>query len=112
MLGGTVVKAVGGFYYVSSENREKYRCHLRGKIKREIKGHSLVILSSSRSSRNHEAVIEKVLPRKNHLLRPSIANVDLGVVIMSMDRPPFNPNLLNRLLVLIQASDLIPIICF
>ncbi|MGI6576233.1 MAG: ribosome small subunit-dependent GTPase A [bacterium] len=109
MLEGVVVRALGGFYFVYGDNKE-YRCYLRGKIKRDMKvlvgDYVLVEVLNEQ-----EAVIEKVLPRKNWLLRPPIANIAQGVVIMSLTTPPFNANLLNRLLVLIQAAGLKPVIC-
>lgn len=55
--------------------------------------------------------IEKILPRKNQLLRPSVANVDQALVITSLKDPDFSDHLLNRLLFLVELCDVKPIIC-
>lgn len=44
-------------------------------------------------------MIETVLPRKNHLSRPPIANVDQVVVLATLREPPLNASLVDRLLV-------------
>jgi len=68
MQEGTVVKAVGGFFFVDTPAGE-YRCYLRGRIKRD-----LVILVGDRVKirpvDRENAVIEAVLPRRNSLIRP------------------------------------------
>ena len=42
------------------------------------------------------------MPRKNELVRPTVANVDLGVVVMSAIEPDFSTNLLDRFLVTLE----------
>ncbi|WP_284761889.1 GTPase RsgA, partial [Alloscardovia omnicolens] len=50
------------------------------------------------------------LPRRNELVRPPVANVDLGVVVMSMVSPNFSFNLLDRFLVSLEYKDIEPVI--
>ena len=55
-------------------------------------------------------VIQKLLPRRNHLTRPAIANVDQALIVMSIKEPDFSFVLVNRLIFLIAYSDIEPII--
>ena len=55
---------------------------------------------------------EKILERKNFLLRPMIANVDIAVVITSTKEPDLDLNLLDKLLTVIHKNKIKPLICF
>ena len=54
--------------------------------------------------------ILEILPRKNELIRPSIANVDQAVIVMSTTIPAFSTDLLDRLLCIIEYNNIKPII--
>lgn len=56
-------------------------------------------------------MIERVLPRKNLLIRPPVANVDLVVLVFTIREPVFNWNLVDRLLVLAESAGLEPVLC-
>ncbi len=58
-----------------------------------------------------EKVIEKIYPRKSHLTRPPVANVDQVVILMSIIKPPLDLVLLDRILISAEASFLDIIIC-
>lgn len=55
--------------------------------------------------------IDSVLPRKNHLLRPSVCNVDQALIVTSLKDPDFSAHLLNRLIFLVLLCDIQPVIC-
>lgn len=57
-------------------------------------------------------VITKILPRKNELIRPPIANVDQAIILTSCKEPNFSSNLLDKMLVIIEYNNIKPIICF
>lgn len=57
-------------------------------------------------------VITKILPRKNELIRPPIANVDQAIILVSCVEPNFSSNLLDKMLVVIEYNNIKPIICF
>jgi ribosome biogenesis GTPase / thiamine phosphate phosphatase len=57
-----------------------------------------------------EYVIQKVLPRFNKLIRPSMANIDQAIVVTSLFRPDFSETLLDRQLMLIAYENIEPII--
>ena len=59
-----------------------------------------------------EGWITEILPRKNSLHRPPIANVDQALLVHAAKEPAFNPLLLDRMLVLVEHNQIVPIICF
>ena len=42
--------------------------------------------------------VEEILPRKNELIRPAVANIDLALIIFAAAKPQPNFNLLDRFL--------------
>ena len=57
-------------------------------------------------------VINKILPRKNVLIRPPVANIDQALILTSTIEPSFSSNLLDKMLVIIEYNNIKPIICF
>lgn len=53
----------------------------------------------------------EIKPRKNSLIRPNIANVDIALIITSVKEPNFDSNLLDKLLTIISFNNIEPIIC-
>lgn len=56
--------------------------------------------------------VVEILPRMNTLIRPAVANIDLALVIFSIDRPKPNFNLLDRFLIMMEYQKVHTIICF
>ena len=53
----------------------------------------------------------EIKPRKNSLIRPQIANVDIALIVTSVKEPNFDSNLLDKLLTIISYNNITPIIC-
>lgn len=49
--------------------------------------------------------------RKNSLIRPQIANVDIAIIVTSVKEPNFDSNLLDKLLTIISYNNIEPVIC-
>ena len=79
-ISGTIIKAVGGIFRVRTESKV-YRCQARGLLKRgdeKLYVGDKVLLGEEKGV----LYIREVLPRKNHLIRPYVCNIDcLAVVI-------------------------------
>lgn len=54
--------------------------------------------------------IQKVLERRNYLVRPPIANVDQAMIVMSAVNPDFSSLLVDKLIFLISYENIEPII--
>jgi len=89
-----------------------YRCLIRG----NLKFNSNKILVGDYVDVNFEnpayPLIETILPRKNMLYRPKIANVDQVLIFNSLVNPPFSSFLLNKLLTVYHFYDLKIILVF
>ena len=59
-----------------------------------------------------KGIVEAVLPRKNRLLRPTVANVDQALVVLAADYPQPDLWLLDRLLLMILAEGIEPLLCW
>ena len=58
-----------------------------------------------------DGIVEKIMPRKNRLIRPPIVNVDMVIIFFSLKDPPLTLSLLDRILVLVESHYLEPVIC-
>lgn len=104
---GMVLKNYGGFYYVQNTEENIYECKLRGKIKQQVLTGDKVLFTPLDDSRG---ILEKILARRNELLRPRIANVDLLLIVMANDKPAPSLRLLDSLLINAYYYKLIPYI--
>lgn len=113
-MNGKIVKGIAGFYYVHVAGSGIYECKAKG-IFRKDKKKPLVgdnvridILDPEEMTGN----ITEILPRKNALIRPAVANVDQAVVIFAATRPAPNFNLLDRFLIMMESQQVPAVICF
>ena len=111
---GRIVKGISGFYYVFVAGSGIYECKAKGAFrKQQIKPlvGDLVEIDVL-SEENHLGNVVEILPRKNALIRPAVANVDQALVIFATDSPKPNLNLLDRFLVMMAYQDVPVQICF
>ena len=108
---GKIVKGISGFYYVHVVESGIYECKAKG-IFRQQKMKPLVgddveidIISEEKKTGN----VAAILPRKNALIRPAVANVDQALLIFAAASPNPNFNLLDRFLVMMGRQD-VPVI--
>lgn len=111
MLTGILVKGYGGFYYVNV-NGQEIECTLRGKFRKKKQSFLPGDFVTISLHDNGTGTIEEVSPRKNHLIRPPVANVDQVVIVMALREPAPQLELLDRLLVIAESLEINPIICF
>lgn len=107
---GIIIKGIGGFYYVKSEDKI-IECKARGKFRHNelspMVGDEVEI-----KEKNGKGVIEDIYERKNMLIRPSVANVTQALVVFAIKNPEINEDLLNRFLMLCEFNKLDIIVCF
>ena len=72
---GSIIKGVGGFYYVSTD-QGVVTCKAKGSFRRE--GLTPVVGDRVRITAHASgyAQIDQILPRRNLLIRPAVANID------------------------------------
>jgi ribosome biogenesis GTPase len=108
-LKGQIIKALSGFYYVASDDaifQTRARGNFRNRKITPLVGDEVIFESSNAT----DGYLLEILPRKNELVRPPVANVDQGVVVTSLVQPNFSFNLLDRFLVTLEYKEIEPII--
>ncbi|MFD2307658.1 ribosome small subunit-dependent GTPase A [Enterococcus termitis] len=108
-LKGQIRKALSGFYYVYAEG-QTFQTRARGNFRNRkitpLVGDEVMFESDNLT----DGYLLEVFPRHNELVRPPVANVDQGVIVMSMVEPNFSFNLLDRFLVTLEDKGIEPII--
>ncbi|MDD2181674.1 MAG: ribosome small subunit-dependent GTPase A [Bacilli bacterium] len=105
---GRIVKQISNEYTVLVDD-ELYKCIPKGKFRKlNIRPTVGDIVKVD----INDKIITEIHPRKNELIRPVITNVDQAVIVTSVKEPDFSTNLLDKLLVIIEYNNILPIICF
>lgn len=106
---GQIQKALSGFYYIYSDGKV-YQTRARGNFRNRNITPLVGDFVYFESENLTEGYLLEVLPRKNKLLRPPVANVDQGVIVISLVDPQFSYFLLDRFLVSMEYDGIEPII--
>lgn len=104
-LEGLVLKNYNGYYYVQVANAV-FTCKVKGKMKQNrfsLATGDRVLLEPGEQG---EGMIKKVLPRKNYLSRPTMANLDLFVATFACATPDFSFLLADKLLALAELAQI------
>lgn len=111
---GKIIKGIAGFYYVHVVRSGVYECRAKGVFRnRKMKplvGDNVIIdvLDEGEKKGN----VSEILPRKNELIRPAVANIDQALLIFAAAKPTPNYNLLDRFLVMMRYQKVPVTICF
>lgn len=108
-LTGLIVKATGGFYYVSA-GKNQYECRARGLFRKEgvsplVGDHVRIDVLSD--DKGH---ITEICPRRNSLIRPPLANLDTFVIVASVSDPAPNPLVIDKMMAIACHKDIQPML--
>ena len=103
------MKSVGGFYYVRCDG-EIYECKARGSFRK--RGSSPVAGDRVRITVPDDGfcALEEILPRKNKLKRPALANIDILVIVCSTVDPQPNFAVIDKMTAAAVNNDMQPVI--
>ena len=111
---GKIIKGIAGFYYVHVVESGVYECKAKGVFRKD--GLNPLVGDNVEMEVTHEKDMEgnimKILPRKNELVRPAVANIDQALVVFSVTKPKPHFNLLDRFLVMMEAKEIPVVLCF
>ena len=102
---GLIVKSIGGLYTVESPDGI-YECVPRGIFRKEGKSPCV----GDRVNFQDDRVITEILPRKNHLIRPPLANMDQLIFVVSVCEPSPNLLLLDKFIAIAEYKNIKPIV--
>ncbi len=105
---GRIIKCISNDYTVLADDKT-YLCKSRGKF-RKLQLTPLVG-DLVKFDEQHCYILE-ILPRKNSLVRPPVANIDQAILITSVKHPDFSSHLLDKLITVVEFNHIKPIICF
>lgn len=104
---GQIIKILSNTYTVKLSDGV-IECKCRGRIKYEriipLVGDYVIVDKEKK-------VIDEILPRKNSFNRPAVANIDQAILVTSLKTPDFSLNLLDKLIVLMELHNVVPLIC-
>jgi ribosome biogenesis GTPase len=108
---GLVIKGIGGFYTVLSEDGGCHTLRAQNKLRRQklkpmVGDHILF----QPAAEGEEGWMVAILPRKNSLLRPPVANIDVAVLVVAAASPDPDLLLLDRMLVAARQAGISPIV--
>lgn len=95
---GKIVKLTGGFYYVYSDGKV-YETRARGNFRHKDTKPVVGDIVEFKYEEDKLGYIEKVYPRTNILIRPSVANVDQVLIVIPIKDPKYNLNLVDRMII-------------
>jgi len=105
-MSGRILKGIGGFYYVKTADGEIHTLRACGRFRQEgvkpLPGDEVEF---------RDDLVTDILPRKNVLVRPAVANMDMLVIVLSASKPKCDLLLADRLIVYAKHEGIEPVIC-
>lgn len=102
---GLLLKAVGGLYTAETESGV-FECKARGIFRKQnispCVGDRVILTDIDGCT----AVVDKILPRKNNIIRPPLANLDCMVFVISTCEPAPNLTLLDKFLAIAEYKGI------
>ena len=117
---GLVLRARSGFYTIRTDEGDLVEARLRGRVKKERQASDLAVIGDRVEVErlpDGTGAIASVEPRRTRFSRRQpgprgswredvmVANPDLVAVVFAVDRPPPNPRLIDRFLVVAEYSE-------
>jgi ribosome biogenesis GTPase len=94
---GIIAKGVGGWYTVVLQDGQRIECMARGRFRHQgitpLPGDECLISLTD----DNKGRLDEILERRNVLVRPPVANVDIMLLVLSETIPRSDPFLVDRL---------------
>lgn len=108
---GTVLRGIGGFYTAMDDAGALYTLRAQGKLRREkMKPKVGDRVEMTPGTGEEDGWLQAVLPRRNELVRPPVANIDLIVIVMASAVPEPDLMLADRMLLTARRRGIQPML--
>ena len=107
---GLIVRALSGFYYVKTGEGQEVECRARGLFRKQEISPCVGDRVELEETGEGKGQVVAILPRKNSLVRPPVANLDLLVLVVSSCEPLPNLLVLDKLLAIAECQNIPPAI--
>lgn len=105
---GIITKGIGGFYYISCDDGAVYETRACGRFRKE----NIIPRVGDRVEISDEKdFVTEILPRKNELIRPPVANIDMIVVVASLVSPKVDMFMIDAFLLSARAAGIDAMLC-
>lgn len=108
-LQGTIIKGIGGFYYVEAAGTV-YECKARGVFRKKRITPLVGDFVTISVNENSENTVDKIHTRKNFLNRPPVSNIDNLIIVISTTEPKPNFLVADRLIANAEYKNIEPVI--
>lgn len=108
---GKIIKLLSGVYTVETPEG-LYLCRAKGSFRKKgispVPGDHVEILALP----DHTGRIEEILPRRNYMIRPNVANVDALCYVSAFSKPTPFQYTIDKMLIIAQNQKIDPILVF
>ncbi len=111
MTSGRIIKNFNGYYYVETPENEIVTCKIKGKMKQERFSAVTGDMVEFEKNPDGESMITKVLPRRNFMERPAMANLDCIVIAFACCDPDFSYLLADKMLAFAERAGIEAVLC-
>ena len=111
MKEGLVIKGIGGFYYVQCGD-VLHACRARGKFRKDKISPYAGDRVRIEVDANDEGYVQEILPRKNFLVRPPLANLDKLFVVSSVCDPQPSTLIIDKTIAAAELKGIEPVLVF
>ena len=99
-----ILRGIGGFYYALDEAGEVHQVRAQRKLRRDRKPKVGDRVEISPGEGEEDGWILSILPRKNELVRPPVANIDVVVIVAAAAAPLPDLQMVDRLMINARRS--------
>lgn len=109
MLTGRILKGMSDFYYVESDN-VLYTCKARGIFRKNRISPCAGDFVRIETAADETGTVVEILPRKNFLVRPPVANIDTLFIVSSVCQPSPNPLIIDKTIAAAEIRGIKPVL--
>lgn len=110
MESGTIVKGIGGFYYVKTKNGI-IECRARGKFRNEAKTPTVGDNVEIDIDTDNTGTVKTIKKRKNFFVRPPISNIDTLIIVAALKNPEPDFVFIDKMLLIAKRNNVDVILC-
>ncbi len=109
---GRITKCVGGLYYIRYSDGSEIACKAKGAFRHDGQKPTPgdIVITRGDPSDKDGAFIESIKPRRNILVRPPLANLDIIFVVMAAAKPAPILTTFDKLICLAEYLDIEPVV--
>ena len=108
---GTILRGIGGFYTVLSDAGEEYTLRAQRKLRREhMKPKVGDRVEMTPGTGEEDGWLHAIMPRRNELERPPVANIDRIVIVAAAAAPEADLGLVDRMILTARRRGIAPML--